>query len=234
MEKRIYVVGHRNPDTDSVASAIACAELKRRLGWGDAVAAVAGEVNPQTRYILERLGMEPPLYLADVHPKVRDVVISRPVCATADMPLRDALQLFHTHKIRVLPVVDESNRPLGIVSLLKLSEKYLVAGTDRRRVVDATFRSIATCLDGTFLSGGPSDEPQHLRLFIGAMAEESFNEGIAGHEISSLMVMTGNRPTIQAAAIELGVRLLVLTGGYPVDELLLEKARRRFRIQSRA
>ncbi|HQB38503.1 MAG TPA: putative manganese-dependent inorganic diphosphatase [Deltaproteobacteria bacterium] len=225
MEKRIYVVGHRNPDTDSVASAIACAELKRRLGWGDAVAAVAGEVNPQTRYILERLGMEPPLYLADVHPKVRDVVISRPVCATADMPLRDALQLFHTHKIRVLPVVDESNRPLGIVSLLKLSEKYLVAGTDRRRVVDATFRSIATCLDGTFLSGGPSDEPQHLRLFIGAMAEESFNERIAGHEISSLMVMTGNRPTIQAAAIELGVRLLVLTGGYPVDELLLEKAR---------
>lgn len=226
MEKQIYVIGHRNPDTDSIASAIAYAELKRRLGHPNVTAAMAGEMNPQTRYVVERLGIEPPVYLADVHPKVRDIINHRPIVAGPQMPLKDALRLFHAHQIRVLPVVDSENKPIGIVSLLKLSEKYLVAGTDRRRVVDATLRSIAACLDGTFLVGSPSDEQEHLHLFVGAMAEESFFERIEGYDLSSLMVVTGNRPTIQEAAIEKGVRLLVLTGGYPVAGELLDKARR--------
>src|SRR4051794_22179624 len=97
MEKTIYVIGHRNPDTDSIASAIAYAELKCRSGQKNVTAAAAGELNPQTRYILERLGIEPPLYLADVHPKVRDIIRRRPVTARPEMPLREVLQLFHQH-----------------------------------------------------------------------------------------------------------------------------------------
>lgn len=225
MNKQIYVIGHRNPDTDSVASAIAYAELKRKLGQKHVTAAMAGDMNPQTRYIIESLGLEPPQYLADVRPKVRHIVKPKPICATLDMPLRDALQLFHGHNIRVLPVVDNDSKPMGIVSLLKLSEKYLVAGTDRKRVVDTTLASLCSCLDGTFLSGAPSDELEHLRLFIGAMAEDSFFERISGYEYATLMVMTGNRPSIQHAAIGLGVRLLVVTGGYPVDQDVIEKAR---------
>ena len=133
MEKKIYVVGHKNPDTDSIASAIAYAELKKRLGHENVFAAMAGTPNPQTRYVLERIGMEPPQYIADVHPKVRDVLSRRPITAHASMPLKETLELFHIHGIRVLPVVDEENIPLGVVSLLKLSEKYLVAGTSSRR-----------------------------------------------------------------------------------------------------
>src|SRR5450631_2799455 len=162
MEKQIFVIGHRNPDTDSVASAIAYAALKRQLGHKNVIAAAAGELNPQTSYIIERLGIEPPLYLADVHPKVRDIIKFKPVTASADMPLRDALQLFHTHTIRVLPVVDAAGMPIGLVSLLKLSEKYLVAGSDRKRGIDTSLRSLAACLDATFLAGDPADEVEHL------------------------------------------------------------------------
>lgn len=225
MEKIIYVIGHRNPDTDSIASAVAYATLKQKLGQENVVAAMAGSPNPQTRYILERLGIEPPVYLADVHPTVRHVLNRRPVIAHASMTLREALELFHRHTIRVLPVVDEAGMPLGIVSLLKLSEKYLVAGRGRKRVVNASLRALADCLDGAFLAGAPSDAVEELHLFIGAMSEESFSDRLAGYESSSLLIMTGDRRVIQEASIEKEVRILIITGGLAVDEEVLEAAR---------
>ncbi|HEY5974653.1 MAG TPA: CBS domain-containing protein, partial [Geobacteraceae bacterium] len=180
MDKQIYVIGHKNPDTDSIAAAIGYAALKRQLGQPNVQAAMAGTPNPQTRYVLERLGIAPPLYLADVHPKVRDVVTRQPITAGPAMPLREVLSLFHRHSIRVLPVVDDANRPVGVVSLLKLSEKYLVAGTDRRRGVDTSLRALAESLEATFLTGAPADGVEHLHLFIGAMVEESFLSRLAG------------------------------------------------------
>ncbi|MBK5275710.1 MAG: putative manganese-dependent inorganic diphosphatase [Desulfuromonadales bacterium] len=225
MHKKIYVIGHKNPDTDSIASAIAYAELKKKQGQAHVRAAMAGEPNPQTRYILDRLGLEAPLYLADVHPKVRDILNRQPVTASAAMPLKDVLGLFHRHTIRVLPVVDAGNTPLGVVSLLKLSEKYLVAGSDRKRGIDTSQRSLAECLEATFLTGQPTDDVEHLHLFIGAMVEGSFTSRIEGYDPASLLVMTGDRPSIQQAAIDRGVRILVVTGGFTVTEELLATAR---------
>ena len=214
MHRNIYVIGHKNPDTDSIASAIAYAELKKRQGQSSVQAAMAGEPNPQTRYILQRLGLETPLFLADVHPKVRDVLKRQPVTAASSMPLKEVLELFHRHNIRVLPVVDTDNTPIGVVSLLKLSEKYLVAGTDRKRGVDTSQRSLAECLDGTFLTGAATDYVEHLHLFIGAMVEGSFIDRIEGYDPATLLGMTGDRPSIQLASIEKGARILVVTGGF--------------------
>lgn len=225
MHEKIYVIGHKNPDTDSIASAIAYAALRQSQGHGNVVAAMAGQPNPQTSYILNRLGIEPPVYLADVHPRVRDVIKRDPVTAPLDMPLKDALLLLHQHSVRVLPIVDPENRPVGIVSLLKLSEKYLVAGTDRRRGVDSSLVALASCLEAELLSGQQSDQIEHLHLFIGAMTEESFSKRIEGYSPSSLLILTGDRPSIQQSAIEAGVRLLVITGGLPLRDDLLQAAR---------
>ncbi|UFS71576.1 putative manganese-dependent inorganic diphosphatase [Geomonas sp. RF6] len=217
MKKQIYVIGHRNPDTDSVASAIAYAELKRMQGEEQVIAAMAGAPNPQTSYILKRLGLPAPLYLPDVHPKVRDVVTRTPVTVAASEPLVKALQLFHKNGIRVLPVLDEERRPMGVVSLLKLSELVLLTGHDNLRLVTASLYSLAQCLGGTFLCGEPNEVTETLYLFIGAMAEGSFASRIEGFTASKLIVVTGDRRSIQIAAIERGVRLLVVTGGLPVD-----------------
>jgi manganese-dependent inorganic pyrophosphatase len=224
MNRKVYVIGHRNPDTDSIASAIAYATLKNIQGQSNVHAAMAGEPNPQTRYILERLGIETPLFLADVHPRVRDIIKQQPITATASMTLKEVLELFHSHTIRVLPVVDTDKSPIGVVSLLKLSEKYLVAGTDRKRGVDTSLHSLGTCLDGTFLTGKPSDVVEHLHLFIGAMIEDSFSKRIEGYDPATLLVMTGDRPSIQQAAIDKGVRLLVITGGFTVSDALRDTA----------
>jgi manganese-dependent inorganic pyrophosphatase len=227
MHEKIYVIGHRNPDTDSIASAISYAAFRRSLGQENVIAAMAGSPNPQTSYILKRLGIQPPLYLADVHPKVRDVISRSPITAKTDLPLKDALQLFHRHAIRVLPVVDHQQVPQGVVSLLKLSEKYLVAGSDRRRGVDSSTRSLAYCLEASVLSGELSDDVEHLHLFIGAMTEESFNKRIEGYDPASLLIMTGDRPSIHQSAIESGVRLLVVTGALPMRDDLLALAKQR-------
>jgi len=224
LEKTVYVIGHRNPDTDSIASAIAYAALKRQTGMAGAVAAMAGEPNPQTRYILERLGIADPLYLADVNPKVRDIVNRSPVTISLLSSAYEALKKFHASGVRVLPVVDGEGRPGGSLSLLRLSENYLLADDQRQREFTTTLPSLAATLSGRFASGGSDVGAVTLKLFIGAMLEDSFSGRIEGLAPDSLLVMTGNRRTIHQASIERGVRLLVITGNHPLDDDLLRLA----------
>lgn len=224
MDKTIYVIGHRNPDTDSIAAAIAYAELKQRQGDCGVVAAMAGEPNPQTRYILDRLGVPDPLRLADVHPKVRDTLNRKPVTVGMAASAYQALELFHGSGVRVLPVLDELGKPIGVLSLLRLSETYLLPHREAQREITTTLPALARALAGRFVAGGGDEAPVTLQLFIGAMLEESFFGRIAGHEPRQLLIMTGNRRTIQQAAIERGVRLLVVTGDHPLEDDLLQRA----------
>ncbi|MFA7403682.1 MAG: putative manganese-dependent inorganic diphosphatase [Pelobacteraceae bacterium] len=220
-----YVIGHRNPDTDSIASAISYAALKQRLGDSSVIAAMAGAPNPQTRYILDRLEIPEPLFLADVHPKVRDTLKRQPVTVDRHASAYEALELFNKSGVRVLPVIDSDNKPCGILSLLRLSESYLLPCHDRIRQVTTSLSSLAKTLGGHFATGESNENPLSLNLFIGAMLEESFSSRIDGHDPRELLIMTGNRRTIQQAAIERGVRVLVVTGGLPLEDDLLEQAR---------
>lgn len=224
MHERIYVIGHRNPDTDSIASAIGYAAFKQATGHPEVVAAMAGTPNPQTSYILKRFNITPPVLLTDVRPRVKDVIGRTAVTANQDLTLKEALELFHAQGIRVLPVVDGKGKPQGVVSLLKLSEKYLVAGTERRRGVDASVRSLLATLNGTLVSGEDASDLLHLHLFIGAMTEESFSQRIEGYDPATLVIMTGDRPSIQRSSIESGVKILIITGGLEIDAALVALA----------
>ena len=224
MIKTTYVIGHRNPDTDSIASAIGYAALKQRLGDSSVIAASAGTPNPQTRYILDRLGIPDPLFLADVYPKVRDTLKQLPVTVNQHASVYEALELFNKSGVRVLPVVDTKNRPCGILSLLRLSESYLVPCQEKHRQVTTSLQSLSKTLGGRFETGTVDDSLITLSLFIGAMLEESFSSMIEGLNPRELLIMTGNRRTIQSAAIERGVRVLVVTGGHQIDTDLRELA----------
>ena len=224
MIKTTYVIGHRNPDTDSIASAIGYATLKQRLGDSTVIAAMAGAPNPQTRYILDRLEIPDPLFLADVHPKVRDTLKRQPVTVDRQASAYEALELFNKSGVRVLPVIDGDNKPCGMLSLLRLSESYLLPCHDRIRQVTTSLPSLARTLAGHFDIESCDDAPITLSLFIGAMLEESFSSRIEGYNPRELLIMTGNRRTIQLAAIERGVRLLVITGGHQLEDDLRELA----------
>jgi manganese-dependent inorganic pyrophosphatase len=226
MIKTTYVIGHRNPDTDSIASAIGYAALKQRQGDSSVIPAMAGAPNPQTRYILDRLGIPDPLFLADVHPKVRDTLKRQPVTVHRHASAYEALELFNRSGVRVLPVVDGDNRPCGMLTLLRLSESYLLPCQDKLRQVTTSLPSLARTLAAPFEAGTCADTPITLNLFIGAMLEESFSSMIDRYAPRELLIMTGNRRTIQLAAIERGVRVLVITGGHTLEEDLLEPARK--------
>jgi len=224
MIKTTYIIGHRNPDTDSIASAISYAALKQQLGDSTVIAAMAGAPNPQTRYILDRLGIPDPLFIADVHPKVRDTLKRQPVTVDRQASAYEALELFNKSGVRVLPVVDSDNRPCGILSLLRLSESYLLPSHDKIRQVTTTLPNLSRTLSGHFVTETSDDTIITLNLFIGAMLEDSFSSRIEGYDPLELLIMTGNRRSIQLAAIERGVRLLVVTGGHPIEDDLLKLA----------
>lgn len=222
--KTTYVIGHRNPDTDSIASAIGYAALKHKLGDPDVIAAMAGAPNPQTRYILDRLGIPEPLLLADVHPKVRDIINARAITIGQRASAYEALELFNRSGVRVLPVICDDQKPCGALSLRRLSESYMLPCQEKLRQVMTSLSSLARTLSGRFETGGDGNDPVTLKLFIGAMLEESFTSRIEGHDPGELLIMTGNRRTIQQAAIERGVRVLVVTGGHPLEKGLSELA----------
>ncbi len=111
---QVYVIGHVNPDTDSVASAMGYAWLLRERDGSDTMAARAGAINPQTAWVLKRLGMEPPLLLNDASPRFESVCI-RLDTTSPDAPLRDAWSIAN-RTWGVAPVVNEDGSPYGLVN----------------------------------------------------------------------------------------------------------------------
>jgi len=222
----IYVIGHRNPDTDSICSAMAYARLRQRQGLDNVQPARAGNLNRQTEFVLEELGLPQPKLLSDVHPRVREVIGAHVVTIPAAAPVSRAMELFHLHHIRQLPVVDGERRPLGLLVLKRITERFLVPRREAeiRRVV-ASPASIQACLQAECLVGSEIDELEELNLYVGAMASGTFHEKVRGRNPRGMILLTGDREAIQRKAVDIGVRVLVVTGGLPVADAILERAR---------
>ena len=118
----VLVIGHRNPDTDSICSAIGYAEFKRRTGLPEAVAARCGDTNDRIDFVLNAFGLPAPRFVADVSPKVRDVMQADVLSVTPESTAAEALGLMDDHNIRVLPVFDQDRRCQGLLSLFKLGK----------------------------------------------------------------------------------------------------------------
>ena len=116
MSRPIYVIGHRNPDTDSICSAIGYAHLKRSLGDA-AVPARAGKINAETRYVFERFGMETPVLIPDLHPRARDIMSPASVTIHPDQTIKELGERMRESRGKSAAVIDEKGSLLGIVSV---------------------------------------------------------------------------------------------------------------------
>src|ERR1051325_2731957 len=161
----VLVIGHRNPDTDSICSAIGYAELKRKTGMPHAVAARRGGTNERIDFVRKTVGFAPPRFVADVSPKVRDVmqenVVSLPPHATA----AEALGIMDERNIRVLPVLNHDLTCRGLLSLFKMSKAFFPAPNrlfDSRRV-NASLRNLASTLGAQMIF---AIEPNRLEDLI--------------------------------------------------------------------
>ena len=225
----ILVIGHRNPDTDAICSAIGYAEFKRRTGMPEAVAARCGDTNDRIDFVLNTFGVPAPKFVADVAPKVRDVMQSRILSVTPGATAADALGLMDERDIRILPVLDESQRCCGLLSLFKLSKFLFPAANrlvDSRRVL-SSLTNLARTLHGELLVAHEPDAEEDLTLMIGAMSLESFAERLDTFAREKLVVVVGDRWDIQNLAIREGVRVVIVTGGLKVETKTIEAAQRK-------
>lgn len=226
-KSRTYVIGHKNPDSDSICSAIAYARLCQRQGRSEVVAARAGNVNRQTEFILGQLAQPTPLLLADVYPRVRDVIGDQVITVAAAAPLAQALELFHAHGIRMLPVVDDDRRPLGLLAMKQVSERFLVPAQEQEiRKVLTSPQALQKCLRATAEHLVDAETIEELNLYVGAMAEATFAAKIAGADPRRVILITGDRPDIQRQGVAMGVRVLIVTGQLPVAPEIVASARR--------
>jgi len=226
--ERVFVVGHRNPDTDSVCSAIAYAELCQKQGRKNVFPGRAGHLNRQTEFVLDTLDQQPPALLNDVYPRLRDTVDDQPAVINAEAPLMQALELMRQRDIRMLPVVDADNQPLGALILKRLTEHVFLPGEGQSiRQVLSSPSSIQVCLQATAVNLVDETRTDEFDLFVGAMSVDSFHERLAETSPQRIAVFVGDRQDIQRDAIELGIRLLVVTGGLAIDDDLLSLARKR-------
>ncbi len=221
------VIGHKNPDMDSICSAVAYAELKRLSGQSNVIPARAGNTNERIDFVLAKFGVEAPLLINDLSPRVSDVMERRVISVRADSPVYDALQLIDKKRLRGLPVVDASNRCLGLLSAFMVSH-YLFppreeAGT--ARVVTASLADIVTTFGGALVSGSLSAEPEEQLLMVGAMAQDSFAPRLQKYREKNVVLFVGDRPHIQEMAIAARVHAIIVTGGLPIDEEIRAAAR---------
>ena len=225
----ILVIGHKNPDTDAICSAIGYAEFKRRTGTPEAVAARCGEVNDRIHFVLRTFGVAAPKLVTDVSPKVRDVMQSEVFSVTPEATAAKALRIMDEHNLRILPVLDEERRCHGLLSLFKLC-KFLFPTSlrlaDSRRVL-SSLENLARTLEGKLLFAHEARDEKDLMLIIGAMSFESFSQRLKEYPRSRLAVVVGDRSDIQKLAIEEGVQVLIVTGGLPIEDKLLAAARER-------
>lgn len=220
------VIGHRNPDMDSICSAVAYAELKRLQGNSEVMAARCGATNERIDFVLEKFGIQAPRLVSDLSPKVSDVMAARVISVRGSTTAYDALQLMEQNQMRGLPVTDERNRCLGLLSAFKLSHHLFPPREEASsaRLVTASLNDIVATLAGRVLAGPSSDEPVEHTLMVAAMAHESLAPRLQRYAGKRVIFFVGDRPIIQDLAIDAKVAAIIVTGGLAIDHGLQERA----------
>jgi manganese-dependent inorganic pyrophosphatase len=221
------VIGHRNPDMDSICSAVAYAHLKREMGVPNVVAARAGNTNQRIDFVLNKFGVEAPLFISDLSPRVSDVMNRSVISVSADSAVYDAIQLIDQKRLRGLPVLDADGRFLGLLSAFKISHHLFPPREEAAsaRVILASLAGIVETFEGELLCGALHTETTEHLLLVGAMNYDTFGDSLQRYEGRQIVLVVGDRSEIQTRAIDAGVRAIIVTGSLPVHETILSRAR---------
>src|SRR3984885_13387684 len=214
--RTIYVTGHRNPDADSIAAAIGYAELKGRLDTRNSYVPVRlGEVNAQTRWLLDRSGAPSPRFIPHVMVRAGDVMQSSFPVAKVQAPIRQAGIEMARAGLEIVPVVDESGELIGVMTERALARRFIRETREASTLRDAPTKvsAIVEVLGGRLLTG--EDKALSGRVWVHSM--DATRSGASPGDV----VVVGNRPDAQRLAIDRGAQLLVLSNdSAPTDEIL--------------
>ena len=223
----VFVFGHRNPDTDAICAALAYADYLQRTSRPDAIACCCGAPNKRTEFALERAGLAAPRIVMDVRPEVGDVCRRNPIVARRGEVFFEVYQRMNEHNIGAVPVLDDQGKPAGVLTLLTLLQLVFEGDTDpiRFRQVTTSVDKICQVINGEYQHALDTETSSQMMVMVGAMSAEGFTKRLHRFEPKQLIVVSGDRPTIQLPALEHGVRVMVVTGGYTLSPGLLQLAK---------
>ncbi|EDY82921.1 CBS domain pair protein [Verrucomicrobiia bacterium DG1235] len=224
-----YVIGHKNPDADAICSAIAYANYKILTGQKGFIPARCGNTNARIDTILGKFNQPTPLFIGDVSPRVRDIMVSRVVKVHENATMSEALQLIDEYDVRVLPVVDDKNILKGYISIFQMGDYFIPKFSEPRtmRHVFTSIKDVAKALQADVKHVRDEDSLEDMYVKIGAMDIRSFGKFSGSDAIPAdqSIIIVGDRWDIQQRSLQIGVRLLVITGGLGVDQEVIDQAK---------
>lgn len=225
IKRKICVVGHKNPDTDSICSAISYAYLKNQLDENCRYVPVrAGQVSAETQYVLERFQMEVPRYLDNIGTRVKDMDIRRVPGVRSNISLKDAYTLMTTQKVYTLPITNEENQIKGIITINDIAKSYMEEqDSSIVSVAKTPYRNILETLDAEMIVGDPDGYFDRGKVIIAAANPDVMENYIEEHD----MVVLGNRYESQLCAIEMQAGCIVVCLGAPVSRTIQRLAAER-------
>lgn len=225
-KRKVYVVGHKNPDTDSICSAIAYAALKQQIAAEDEnnyFPMRAGMLNEETQYVLKRFGVEEPRILANVHLRVQDVDVNRMSGISSHTSIKDAWAMMKERNVYTLAVTNEEQLE-GVITTSDIATSYMDV-YDSRILAEARtqYQNIANTLDGEIVNGNSHAYFVKGKVTVAASSPEMMETYIEKDDL----VILGNRYESQLCAVELDASCLVICQGAQVSKTILKLAQER-------
>lgn len=221
MSDLVYVSGHRNPDTDSICSAIAYSYLLNATNKYNAVPVRLGEINRETEYVLKRFGVEHPVLLKTVKQKVEDLNYDKVTVFSKDLTLKTAWFLLKQQNLKSAPILDEHGQLLGLLSTSNIIEGYMdqwdsevlkKAKTPVENVIDTLEANVIYLNNALKVIEGD--------IHIAAMSDSEAKKRI--HE-NDVVIVGGDRSDDLEELISVKPSLIVLTGSLTADENVVKK-----------
>lgn len=220
-ENKIYVVGHKNPDTDSICSAIAYAALKKELTGKHYVARRAGRLNEETQYVLEYFGVEVPKLLSDLRVQVRDVDLRRAENLNGSVSIKTAWAQMKELNIKTLPI-GRNNKLEGLITVGDIARSYMdVYDSNILARSKTQYRNIASTIDGKIISGNEHSYVSKGKVAIAASSRQLMSDFVDEDDL----VILGDRIEAQQLAIDINVSCMVVCGDARIPNEILKQAK---------
>lgn len=220
-ENKIYVVGHKNPDTDSICSAIAYAALKKELTGKHYVARRAGRLNEETQYVLEYFGVEVPKLLSDLRVQVRDVDLRRAENLNGSVSIKTAWAQMKELNIKTLPI-GRNNKLEGLITVGDIARSYMdVYDSNILARSKTQYRNIASTIDGKIISGNEHSYVLKGKVAIAASSRQLMSDFVDEDDL----VILGDRIEAQQLAIDINVSCMVVCGNARIPNEILKQAK---------
>ncbi|WP_096635510.1 putative manganese-dependent inorganic diphosphatase [Clostridium cochlearium] len=223
MKDIIYISGHRNPDTDSICSAIAYAEFKNKTGETPAIPIRLGQINRETKFVLDYFNVEEPEFIETIKAQIQDLNIDKVAPISPDISLKMAWSIMKKNNLKTLPVVGNNDKLIGLASLSNITSTYMdIWNNNILSKSNTTLNNIIETLSAKCIYGDITSNNFTGKIVVAAMQPESACDLIEEGDI----VICGDREDTQDLILDLKASLMIITGKHEVSKKIIDKAKK--------